>query len=127
MEDRITSSDGNHRLTLQYDDGYFRALIWSSGHDTDWRCRAVITQTDFQGNNDRERWVQELHSFDPATGRAIIRVGEMEVPADKPGPDGFRRCIYSWREWDLLANREVRVLRVCESPFEEYENSEKAH
>jgi len=25
---------------------------------------------------------------------------------------------YSWREWDLLNNREARVLRVCQSSFE---------
>jgi hypothetical protein len=24
----------------------------------------------------------------------------------------------SWREWDLLNNRQVKVLRVCKSPFE---------
>jgi len=30
MEEKITISDGHDRLTLQYDEGYFRALIWSS-------------------------------------------------------------------------------------------------
>jgi hypothetical protein len=51
----------------------------------------------------------------------------MELPKDKASPGGFRRCIYSWREWDLLASCEVRVLRVCEEPFEEYETPGKLH
>jgi hypothetical protein len=127
MDARITSSDGHDRLTLQYDEGYFRALVWSTGHGRDWRCRVVITQADFQRGADKERWVSALHSFDPATGRAIIKVGEMDRPPHKAGPGGFSRCIYSWREWDLLANSELRVLRACEDPFEEYGAPRKGH
>ena len=100
MEDRITITEGHDRLTLQYDEGHFRALVWSSEYGREWRCRAVITQPDFQRGADSERWVSELHSFDPGTGRAIIKVGEMEVPREGAGAGGFRRCIYSWREWD---------------------------
>jgi len=84
-------------------------------------------EADFQRNSDRERWVCALDTFDPAAGRAIIKVCEMELPPDKAGPGGFRRCIYSWREWDLLANCEVKMLRVCEEPFEEYEAPRKVH
>lgn len=116
MKNTITSDDGHDRLSLQNEGGYFRALIWSSEHGREWCCRAVITRTDFQRGHERERWINELHSFDPAKGTAIIKVGEMDVPL----PDGFRRCTYSWREWDLLSNCENRVLRVCEDPFEEY-------
>ncbi len=123
----IVSSDGRDRLSLQNEEGYFRALIWSSEHGREWSCRAVITQTDFQRGNERERWVNELHSFDPVNGTAIIKVGEMEVPEDKGGTGGFRRCTYSWREWDLLSNCELRVLRVCEDPFEEYGSAAKRH
>ena len=126
MESRMTISSGNDRLTLQYDEGHFRALVWSFEHDREWRCRVVITQTDFQRGAKNDRWVDDLHSFDPATGHAIIKVGEMGLPPYEVGPD-VRRCIYSWREWDLLANCEVRVLRVCEEPFEEYEAPRKVH
>jgi hypothetical protein len=87
----------------------------------------VITQTDFQRGTDRERWVHDLHSFDPTTGHAIIKVGEMEVPSNKAGPGGLRRCVYSWREWDLRANSELRILRLCQEPFEEYEGPRKVH
>ena len=127
MDKAITSSDGHDRLSLQYEEGYFRALIWSSEHGRDWRSRAVITQTDFQRGFDRERWVAELHSFNPSKGTAIVKVGEMEVPQHKAGPGGFRRCVYSWREWDLLVNREIRMIRVCEDPFEAYDATIKDH
>src|SRR3954468_17719028 len=112
MEDKITITEGHDRLTLQYHEGYFRALVWSSEQGVDWLCRVVITETDFQRGSDKERSVHDLHSFDPAAGYAIIKVGEMEVPANKAGPRGFRRCLYSWREWDLSSNCELRVLRV---------------
>ena len=127
MNDEITIAAGSDRLTLQYDEGHFRALVWSSERGGEWHCRVVITQADFECDCDRERWPNALHSFDPATGCAIIKVGEMEVPRDKAGPGGFRRVVYSWREWDLLANRELRVLRVCEDPFEEYGTPRKVY
>jgi hypothetical protein len=119
MEDRmtITVPGGHDRLTLQCEGGFFRALIWTSEQGRDWRCKAVITQTDFQANSNRRRWVNALHSFEPATGRAVIKVAE-DIPLDK----SFTRCVYSWRESDLLANREVRLFRVCEDPFEGFEN-----
>jgi hypothetical protein len=119
MEDRVTITDpsGHERLTLQYEGGQFRSLIWSSEQGNEWHCKAVITQSDFQANYDKRRWVSALHSFDPDAGHAIIKVAE-DVPFDK----SFTRCIYSWREWDLFANREVRLFRVCEDPFEEFEN-----
>jgi len=28
---------------------------------------------------------------------------------------------YSWREWDVANNQEVRVIRVCKDPFESFE------
>jgi hypothetical protein len=122
----ITIIEGHDRLTLQYEGGHFRALVWSSEDDRDWRCRVVITHSDFQRGAARERWIANLHSFDPAAGRAIIGVGEMHALPYKADP-AFRRCIYSWREWDLLANCELRLLRLCEDPFEEYDAPRKIH
>jgi hypothetical protein len=113
----ITDASGRNRLSLQCEGGHFRSLVWSSEDGRDWQCRAVITQPDFQSGRERQRCVTDLHSFDPATGRAIIKVGEKD-----PLGEGFIRCAYSWREWDLLANRELHMLRICEEPSEGYEN-----
>jgi hypothetical protein len=30
---------------------------------------------------------------------------------------------YSWREWDIATNREVRLLKVCADPFEPFQRS----
>src|ERR1700759_1030521 len=106
--------EGRERLSLQRIRGNFSALVWSSEDGDEWRCRVVITRRDFECGRDRERGISELHSFDPSLGRAIIQVGEREVPREQADPRGFRRCVYSWRRWDLLANRELEVLRVCE-------------
>src|SRR5215813_14219239 len=113
MENRFTITEGCDRLTLQCDGGTFCALVWSSEHQQSWESRAVITRTDFQRGGGGERWIQELHSFDPETARPIIRVGEIHPVGN------FRRCVYSWREWDLLANREVRFLGTSEAPVED--------
>ena len=32
--------------------------------------------------------------------------------------------IYSWREWDLTVNQEVKTIRVCSDPFEPFEKSD---
>ena len=126
MQNRSAVTDGQDRLTLQYENGHFRALIWSSEHGREWRCRVVITQADFQRGATQQRWVADLHGFDRTTGRAIIKVGELSALPDRARP-GFHRCIYSWREWDLVANSELRVLRVCEDPFEAYEGPRERH
>ncbi len=126
MEARTTITDqgGHDRLTLQYDRGCFRSLIWSSETGSDWHCRAVITHGDFQRGWDRRRWVSDLYSFDPATGHAIIQVGESEVPFGEGIVGRTILCVYSWREWDLRTNSEVRVLRICDSPFDKYETAD---
>jgi len=117
----MTITSGQHRLTLQNEGGYFRALIWSSEHGRDWEWRAVVTQAEFQHGSDKRRWVSSLHSLDAATGHAIIQIGENEVPFGEGIAGEVVRCVYSWREWDLLSNREVRLLRVCEDPHEKYD------
>jgi hypothetical protein len=117
----ITSAEGVHRLSLQCAEGHFQALVWTFEANGLWECRVVITRTEFERGAEKERWVSELHSFDPASGTAIVKVGEMEVAPEKAGPRGFRRCLHSWREWSLLNNKEVRLLRRCEDPNESYD------
>jgi len=118
MSDSQSISTGCDRLTLQNENGFFRALVWSSEVGREWRLRAVITHADFKAGSDHERWISGLHSFDPATGLAIIKVGQT-IPLHKT----FSKCDYSWREWDLSNNRELRLLRMCEDPSEEYSDS----
>ena len=63
------------------------------------------------------RWAVERHSLDDAKGTAIIKVAEGDVPEGSLSI----RYIYSWREWNLLTNGQVRLIRTCANPFEKYE------
>src|SRR5207248_741974 len=79
-----------------------------------WSEKLTIARADFAKGTARRRWISELHSFDSENGHAVVKVGE-EQPRE---PDGSMGVEYSWREWDLLKNCQVRILRVCQSPFE---------
>lgn len=97
--------------------GYdFDSLVWESKDGDAWREQAVITHQQFETGTDRRRWVSELHSFDPSTGNAIIKVGEGDAPKDSIRV----RSVYSWREWSVRTNGEVRFIRICKDPFEKY-------
>lgn len=80
----------------------------------------MISKAAFQETSATERWINGIDSFDPASGIAIIRVAE----ADAPMGSKVINYAYSWREWNLLTNSEVRLLRVCEHPFEKYQKAE---
>jgi len=73
----------------------------------------VITRQDFQRGSDRRRWIAGIHSFDPVSGHAIIKVAEGNVAFGESDVT----YMYSWREWDLLRNQEVRRLRACDAPL----------
>jgi hypothetical protein len=95
----------------------FDSLAWRTNADGRWYDRLVISQAAFQGGSPRTRWVSEIHSLDAAKGTAIIKVAEGDVATGSASI----RYIYSWREWSLLTNGEVRVVRVCADPFERYQ------
>jgi hypothetical protein len=92
----------------------FHSVVWEVRDGDAWAARLAITQADFQRGAVRRRWVSALHGLDPDGGVAILQVGEEQPPDAR----GVVRVEYSWREWDLFNNREVRVLRVCQSSFE---------
>lgn len=94
----------------------FDSLVWQTNGEGSWHDYIVISEAAFQGASPRTRWVSQIHSLDAAKGTAIIKVAEGDVPAGSPSI----RYTYSWREWSLLTNCEVRVIRVCADPFEEY-------
>ncbi|HMC26328.1 MAG TPA: hypothetical protein VKM56_00900 [Verrucomicrobiae bacterium] len=128
---QITDSTGSNRLALidvrissvqdilagqqSYD---FNSLVWRTKPGWIWHDRVTISRAAFQGTRPRERWVSEIHSLDAAKGSCIIKVAEGDVPK---GSSNVIRYIYSWREWSLLTNGEVRLLRVCANPFEKYQ------
>ncbi len=121
-----TITNGKDRLTMRYvarepmrggGTGYdFNSLVWERKEGDTWRERAVITQQQFEAGADRRRWVSELHSFNPTTGNAIIKVAAGDAPRDSIRV----RIVYSWREWNLCTNEEVGFIRICKDPFEKY-------
>lgn len=119
MDAEITDESGRNRLILQYASGDFHSLVWQSKTGQIWNGRIVITRQDFQRGWDKRRWISGIHSIDPLSGHAIIKVAEGNVAF----AEGDVTYIYSWREWDLLQNREVRRLRACDDPFEKYETA----
>ena len=82
-----------------------------------WVDRVVLTKRDFQAGHPTDRFVSEIHSLDPESGAAIIKVGENDLPR------GSRiiKCYYSWRKWNLEQNAEMAVLQRCKSPVDRYE------
>lgn len=94
----------------------FHSLVLQTNAGGKWTNRVVITKAAFQGSSARARWVSEIQGLDSTNGTAIIKVAEEEAPTASP----MIRIIYSWREWSLLTNREVRLVRICADPFEKY-------
>jgi hypothetical protein len=117
----ISDASGQHRLMMRYvavDRGYdFDALIWRTRDAGNWKQRLIITQDDFERGSERQRWVSDIHSFDPVSGHAIIKVAEGDAPKTATTTVHYG---YSWREWSLLTNGEVRLIRTCADPFEKY-------
>lgn len=126
----VISSDGTNLLSLvdvvvgkalvgsevDYD---FHSLVWKARIGTNLVNRCIISRAAFQASRPRDRWVSDIHSLNSIDGTAIIKVAE-ESPPVTNGKTVISDTIYSWREWSLLTNGEVRVLRVCKEPFEKY-------
>jgi hypothetical protein len=123
--DEVAGPDGADRLVLRFvavpTDGEthveafdFHSVAWEVRDGDAWAARLVITADEFQRGAGDRRSVSALHSLDPARGLAVLQVGQ-EQPPDARGRVSVQ---YSWREWDLVNNREVRVIRVCQTPFE---------
>ena len=94
----------------------FDSLVWRTNAGGSWHDHIVVSEAAFQAGSPRERWVSQIHSLDAAKGTAIIKVAEGDAPIGSPSI----RYVYSWREWSLLTNGEVRLIRTCADPFEKY-------
>jgi hypothetical protein len=115
----VEDKSGNHRLALIYtpsgvgpipgSQAYdFDSLVWRFKVGTNWSNRIVITKQQFEAGSPTRRRVSEIYSIDPTSGNAVIKVAEGS---------------YTWREWNLLTNHEVKLLRVCKEPFEPFNPS----
>lgn len=126
----VTDPGGGNRLVLIYEDvsslpdrfrgrrsSNFDSLVWRTNASGKWQDHVIISQAAFQTGSPRTRWVSQIHSLDATKATATIMVAEGDAPAGSPTVN----YIYSWREWSLLTNGEIRVVRVCNSPFETYE------
>jgi len=131
-QQEVTDATGNNRLaridrdvsslvdSLQSRQSFdFDSLVWRTNAGGTWRDHIVIPEAAFQAGSPHRRWVSQIHSLDVSNGTAIIKVGEESPPRTVGG--GVRMdVVYSWREWSLLTNGEVRLIRTCADPFEKF-------
>ena len=120
----VIDGSGFNRLSLLYESnvfqgkecGYnFHSLVWEVKKDNHWVVRKIIKEEDFDSDPVHRKWVSELHSFDPVTAQAIIKVAEGDAPRNEN-----QHFVYSWRKWDLAINKQIELLNVCNDPFENY-------
>jgi type II secretory pathway component PulL len=98
-------------------DHEFHSMVWRVRSGTNWIDKATISRSAFLAGTIRDRWVIDIGCLDITNGTAVIKVGENSLPVTN-GSTVTINCSYSWREWNLLTNGEVRVLQVCKEPFE---------
>jgi hypothetical protein len=102
----------------------FHSLVWKTKVGTNWLDYRTIDQAAFQARFPRRRWVSSVHSFDGINGTAVILVAEESAPTVNGnsgiGSTSIINVVYSWREWSLLTNCEVRFFRNCTNPLENY-------
>lgn len=133
LSQEVTDKSGTSRLALIYipagpgplpksQSFDFHSLVWRTKVGTNWSDRVVITKADFEASRLRKRWVSDVYSLDPCTGNAVIKVAEVSLPHTN-GTTVSEDCRYSWREWNVNTNAEVRVLRICQEPFEPFKRS----
>jgi hypothetical protein len=119
-DETISDLSGRHQLSTRWvaeGEGHnFDALVWRTREGDSWVERCVIRRQDFEVGSDRRRWISGLGSFDPLSGHAIIRVAE----GDAPRGSRHVHYIYSWREWSVVENRQVRYICTCETPFDDF-------
>lgn len=137
MQEEVTDSTGSNRLVRIARIDYVRpssslldlfqtrrstnfdSLVWRTNAGGAWQDYIVISDAAFQAGSPRRRRVSQIHSLDASNGTAIIQVVE-ESPPKRIGSGIRIDTIYSWREWSLLTNGEVRLIRVCANPSEKY-------
>ena len=120
LRKEVLSSAGLDRLRsfdiARGDIGFdFHSLQWARFHAGSWVTELTLTRGQFQGSSPFRRWVSDVHSIEPSTGIALLKVAEGNRPYSEMRSTTF---LYSWRAWDLRGNVEVRRLKDCDDPFE---------
>ena len=109
--DRLVLMKREHDLDSNKRPGWkgydFHSIAWQRNENGEWINHLTIDERDFERDG-RFPWVVSIHSFDPTTGTAVLRIGETGSPDDS----GTVTATYSWREWDLNNNKEVRVIHL---------------
>ena len=113
----VTDNTGNHRLKSIGVSGFWNRLVWERKENEKWETELVITKDEFQVGDGTKRWVSELASLDPVEGTAILQVGHGDIP-ERTGRVTYN---YSWWLWDLRANCGLKMLKICDDPFEPFE------
>lgn len=83
-------------------------LVWTRKEQGKWKIFRKITRKEMQRDSNRNLFVNQIGSFDSRNGWATLKVGE-------DGPGGVVN--YSWRVWDLVNNRQVKILN-CSSDYD---------
>ncbi|MDB5337263.1 MAG: hypothetical protein JWN70_2882 [Planctomycetaceae bacterium] len=125
----VTNADGLNRLILNAAElplpipqsrtkGFeFHSVVWQTMTPSGWKQRVAISNMEFQRGAAHRRWISHVHSVQPETGYAIIQVaeqGDLE--------NGWIRFTYTWREWDLVNNVEIRAIKICDERSWEFED-----
>jgi len=96
--------------------GDFHSLVWEREVSDRWHVHLVITREAFGTGSAQRRWVSDVHSLDPERGTAILKVAEESEPVGLLLP--AVKVQYSWCEWDLIHNVEMKRLQPCVTPFD---------
>lgn len=120
LRKEVFSSAGLDRLRrfdiATGDNGFdFHSLQWDRFSTGSWVPELTLTRGQFQGSSSFRRWVSDVHSIEPSTGVAVIKVAEGNRPYSAMRSTTF---LYSWRAWNMRSNVEVQKLKNCDDPFE---------
>ena len=123
----VTSTNGTDRLIRKDWESVRRSrpneksydahsLVWQCLKSGSWADQLTITQEEFQKGSPYRRWITAIHSFNPESAKAILKIAEGDAPMNSSAVT----YLYSWREWDLRNNTEIKTVRVCADPFEPF-------
>jgi hypothetical protein len=91
----------------------FHSIRWEVKTGVGWETKIELGYPELEKVLGDQASVSRLHSFNSESGRAVIQFST-KGPTDSYGSEW---CLYTWREWDLLKNREHRFIEISEDIF----------